>query len=755
MLSKVTFRARQEVVENDFNNLQGHVEATLDHLVADTISTQKRFSGFEVTSVSATEINVAPGRLFASGEVYAAAATVQKSLFDFLPAAAKRLVTVYIWQGTAEVDIQPRSYLIDVDNDVTQSQTVSMRHDRVANVGLIAGLESADPQRSPLGAQFLAVCDILLTPTGIADGGITMIAGNRMPRLTEVDSRVGLLEKFQASAEPRIQTIGSDISALANRLKGSASTRAIIEMASDIARLKDVVGLPDDYSSYAADFYLTSAETDVTNLDLLAKVEEGVRFGPENQGDSQISVFNALDPAQVVKNGVLLPAHASIPRITVASYAGELRLSQYQSQAQTIVQKTMSRQRVRYGQEFSVCTNARNYWAQGQIDPTSNVFTLNGESFIINNPEELRGAHNFIRLQQYWIDSYEEPYWDVLTTTTVVNGQTVAQTFLNSQDGWLTGLRVGLTRLAGSGAITLAVCETYLGAPDLSKTVAQVTVQRADLRLFPQDGMTLFPLAPTFLSAGGRYAIVLVTAADHYAAVASGGEYAQGTLFYSTDGAWFEGDFTKDLVFSVEFARFERVRTVVELQPLQLNGGISSLDILAGMVVPRSCQCYFEVQKSGSGWEPIDSLTPAKLIGLPPLLQFRAVLIGTTDVAPGIRLSGSRVRLSRPRTTFKHISTPRTLPVPTSQVQVTVRLENWSGTRHAHAMRLLCGAPGFATIELPDVTDTTPTEDPKAIIRTYTFNTTAPVSAYKIEQSGTTSTALDTYLVSTRVDIAF
>lgn len=752
MSKQVQFRARQEQTAEDHNKLQAFAQQASDHLVRDVITDGRKFAGFEVTSLDGSNVRIAPGRLFDNGAVYISEANADRNLFDFLPLAAKRIVTIVINGSEADADVQPRQFLVDVVTRSTQPQAVPMEKVRVANIGTITGVESADPQRPPIAAQFLAVCDIVLGTTGIEE--IRMIASNRAPRLVDVDRRVGTLEAFQAVAEPRIQTIASDISALANRLRGSASTRAIIEMASDIARLKDVVGLPDNYASYAADFYLTEDESDTANLDFLAKVEEGIRFSPANAFDTQIAVFNPLDPAQVVRNGILLPAFTSAPRVSVMDYAGELRLSQYQFQTQTIVQKTMSRQRIRYGQQFSVCTNNRNWWVQGNYDPVSNTFRRNGETFTVENPEELRGAHSWIRLTQYWIDTYEEPYWDVLTTTNTVNGQSIGQTFLNSQDGWCTGVNIGLTRLAGSGSITLALCETYRGAPDITKAVAQVTLQRGDLKVYPQEGLTRFPLPPTFLSAGTRYAIVLVTAADHYAATATGGAFAQGTLFYSTDGAWFDGDFTKDLVFSVDFARFERVRTVVELQPISLNGGIASLDILAGMVVPRSCQCFFEVQAPGGQWETIDAITPQKLVGLPPLLQFRAVMIGTTDIAPGIQVSGSRVRLERPRETFKHISTPRTLPAPTSQVKVTVRLENWNGARHTHSCRLLCGA-GFSTIETADVTDTALTEDPKAIIREYTFNLAGPVSTYKIEQTGSTTTALDTYLVSSRVDLAF
>ncbi len=752
MIKDVLFRPRQEVQADDLNNIQAFARESLDHLGRDAITTQDRYSGFEVTSKNTTEVYVAPGRMIHDGAFHTSDDQIEKSLFSHLPLVAKKVVTVVCWPTTVNDTPEARQYLINVLTKETQPQTNDMRRIRFANVGLVPGTESSDPQPPVLAAQYLGIANIVLTPTGIES--ITMIAENRLPRLTDMDNRVVVVERFVQVAEPRLQTIGSDIAALNNRVRGAVDTRALIEIASDVARLKDVNGIPDTAASYAADMYLSTAESDTANLDYLAKVEEGIRFDDEAADETSISVFNPLDTAQVVQNGILLPAYTSLPRISVLDYAGELKISQYQSQAQTLVQKMMSRQRIRYGETFSVCTNNRAYWAQGEVDPVNAVFKLNGETFNILDKELLRYNHTWVRLQQFWTDTYEEPYWDVQTTTTTVNGQVIAQSMLNSQDGWLTGIKLGFTRLAGSGSVTLAICETYQGAPNPNKVVAQVTLPRGDLKLYPQDGLTLFPLPPTFLAAGNRYAMIVITSADHYVALASGGTYAQGTLFYSTDGNWFMGDLTKDLLFTAEFARFTNVRTVTELAPLSLSGGIAALDIMAGMVVPRSCQVFFEVQKSGGQWESIDSLTPAKLVGLPPLLQFRVIMIGTSDVAPGIKVSGSRVKLSRPRTTFKHISTARTLPAPTSTVKLRTRLENWTAAHHAHSARLLCGA-SFDVIETADVTDTIDTEDPKAIIREYTFNTAAPVSTFKIEQSGTTTTALDTYLVSSRVDIAF
>ena len=85
---------------------------------------------------------------------------------------------------------------------------------------------------------------------------------------------------------------------------------------------------------------------------------------------------------------------------------------------------------------------------------------------------------------------------------------------------------------------------------------------------------------------------------------------------------------------------------------------------------------------------------------------------------------------------------------------MTVRLENFDEARHDHGADLLCGAT-FATVEAPDVVTDQPTPDPKAILRTFTFNTAAPVTQFKIRQTGTTDNALATFHVAERYDLAF
>jgi hypothetical protein len=119
---------------------------------------------------------------------------------------------------------------------------------------------------------------------------------------------------------------------------------------------------------------------------------------------------------------------------------------------------------------------------------------------------------------------------------------------------------------------------------------------------------------------------------------------------------------------------------------------------------------------------------------------------------PGIKLAGSQVLVTRPRTVFKHIST-ELVRVDTQQVRVQVRYENWNSANHTVACSLLVGVD-FLTVETPDVTETL-VESDYSILRTYTFNLAAPHTSFKIVIDGTTSSALDVFHVSERVDVEF
>lgn len=744
MERQVILRDDQEQQAADHNNIQTFVRQTFDDLVFDAIHDGRAYAGLNTTATSSTQVTTAAGQLYANGAMHISMDAVQQNMFPMLPAATKKKVALVTWATENEnLDVQSRDYLINVDTGETQPAANPMESRRVANISAVAGVESPDPQLPALASHLLVYAIVTLSTTGIES--VEMVNANRLPQLRQVAESQRSIEIWRAATEPRITTIASDITALAQTLVGQTSQRDLFMLFADVARLKEMNELPDDYAAYGADRYLTADETDVGNINLLAKVEEGVRFSEANAGLSELAVFSTLDPNKIISNGLMLPKYTNQTRLNITGYSGEVSISQYGYQTFEITQKSMSRIRIRYGNTYTYCTNSA-WWRQGVYDSVTNTFRRNGETFEVVGGDP-RVNHKLVRVRQYWADTYEEPYWDYKVTDHTINGAQVGQTFLNSQDGWLTQVGFYLTRRAGSGNINLALCETVNGAPDLTKAIMVTTVNYADLKQYPEQTMVTIP--PTFLKAGRRYAVVLTTNANHWAAMASGNSYTQGTFFYSTDGAFYQGDLTKDMMLTLNFAQFANARVVIALQPLQLDGGIANIDINAESIIPGATDLVFEVEIN-SAWRPLTEVDVTALIGLPPLIPLRAVFLGTSDIMPALKLLGSVVKVWRPRTTFKHIS-DNCIRVSTTSIKVQLKLEGWNAANHTVACTLLTGV-SFATVETADVTETQVIDD-YTTIKTYTFNLGAAISNFKIQIDGTTSTALSTYHVAERVDV--
>jgi len=354
----------------------------------------------------------------------------------------------------------------------------------------------------------------------------------------------------------------------------------------------------------------------------------------------------------------------------------------------------------------------------------------------------------------------QEPYWDRVTTTTTLNGQQVAQTFLNSQDGWLSQVGLYFSRKAASGDVTVLVCETAFGMPDLQRVISRTTVPVASILTGSVSGgaglpslvETKVPITPTYLVAGRRYALVLVTTGDHYVAMTNTDNgVVQGTFFVSTDGAFFAGNLIDDLKMRLYFAQFERSRLSVELAPLQLAGGILDLDILNEGITPPACRTDFEVQVNGA-WVPLDAAPNGpNLSGLPAILPLRATLTGTTDLMPGFSLPGSQVIVSRPKTAFTWVSEDKTLGSATTSIKIITDLQSYDETKHDCSVSLRTGST-LATTETADVVEDETLAN-GTLRRTSVFNI-ASASKYQVRIVGSTTTAADLFLVSELIEFA-
>lgn len=749
MEKQVLYRDRQEIQSEDFNNAQTFTANSLAHLVIDAITAERMVTGLQVGKKSATELEIAPGRLWdgVTGKIYEMPEAQTVSVFSQLPLIDKKYLALCVIGQEQDTDMQVRDFLIDLQTGQTQPQNVAMQRARIAVVHAEIGLESPTPQKPSAPTGYTLIAHVLLDTTGIASIETSQVSV--LPRLFELNVLVQSIERWRRGAEPRISTLASDVAGLYEAIAGLANRDMIKELAGDVSHLKEMLHIPDTYSSYGADYLLDSDESDTTNPDYYARAEEGIRFPFAAKNEVALELFNPFEVSVKNHTGFILPAYDDVPRLATNGYAGELALSQYQFQTHTMRQGTITRRRDRYGPTRTICTNSQE-WRSGAYDPATNIFrNANGDTWKVA-PEDvpnINKPHYIMRQQQYWVDSYDEAYWYVDSSTTTINGAQVAQTILNSQNGWLTKIGLFFTKKATDGIVYLHLCETQLGLPDVKRCVGSVQLHPGDMKSYPEETTLSFP-RPVFLEAGKRYALVLTTGGDHKLAIVAGENYTQGTLFYSLDGEYFQGDFTKDLQMRLYFAAFKNPRTVVELKPLQLAGGIADIDILAPTYVPPSTQLIYEYQKDGV-WHAIDAVTQNNpLLGLPAMVHLRAVFIGSSDLMPGLGLENSRALVSRQATTFRHISTARTTPAPTKNIEVQARLEYFNTAKHQLGCSLIVNGANIAP------SATVVKEEPGGLRKTFTFALATATSSFKIRFDGETSTPLDVFHVASRTDIA-
>jgi len=744
---KVLFRDRQELQADDLSNVEAFADRAFGHVITDAITAERQVIGMAITQATSILVAVAAGRLWSgdTGQIFALDDALEMSVFSYLPAVDERWLAVSVAGNETDIDSEPRDFLIDLQTGETEPQTVAMERARRAVPYITSGVESTSPQKpvQPTGHTLLGY--VLLNNSGIVE--IQQASNRDLPRLNEVSARVVTLEGWKSIAQPRIATLGSDVADLATRLDGLPGWQAVKNVAIDVARLKELSNLPDTFSDYGVDDFLDSDESDTDNGDWDARVEEGVRFPFAGQTEQALAVFNPLTTAVDTVNGLCLPAYDEIIRLQTTGYAGELSISQYQSQSYTIRQGTITKQRRRYGPTRRVGVNSRK-WPTGYYDPAEQAFGMSRQSWVALDGYEPDKYYRFFRSFGSWVDTYEESYWYVDTDDVNISGAQIAQTLLQAQNGWSTGVDLYFTQAASSGVVYLNLCETQNGVPNLNACIASCSVNAADVNTYPTA--TQFDWdRPAYVEAGKRYALVITTTGDHYVAVVSGTQYTQGTLFYSMDGEYYQGDFTKDLMMDLRFAQFVNPRTVVELDPISLSGGIADLDLLAQVVEPQSTSLVLEYQKSGTGaWFPVEEATASELTGLPALLNLRAVFVGSSDLMPGIVLTDSRLRAQREALAFDHWSEVQTPTSQTDDIKVSVLIEGWDGARHTLTCTLV--DPSGPTTYTADSSSDTSEGD--AIRREFVFTPAdgVGITSFNVRLEGTTDNALYPFHIAER-----
>lgn len=757
MERQVIFRDRQEFQAADMENLQSFVDQSLQHLIGDAITGERMYVGLTVTSPSSTEIQVSAGRLWDGGEgkVYRKDQAETISVFSHLPVSDERWLAVAVIGQEVEIDIQPRDFLVDLQSGQTEPRAVAMERQRQVVIHLTPGIESSAPQKPEPPTGYTLIAYVRLSTSGVQE--IEQAENRQLMRLFETFQQARSNAEQLAHIAPLIASITTELSNLGNQLLALQGQVDVSELAADVALLKDRLDLPDDYTSYGGDLFLDPEESDTENTEFYARVEEGIRMPWAGETEQQPALFNPY--ASEVKNldGLILPDFEEVVRLRVAGKSGELAIGQYTYETHEMRQGTRTRVRIRYGPTREVCTNGVG-WRQGGYDFVKNVFEGPAHGFQELARYGYHKGHHWKRIREYWRDTYQETYWYVETTTHTISGSQIAETFMAPSSGWITGINLYLTKPAENGIVYLHLMEAALGMPNKERCFAAAEVAPAGLKTYPQP--TYFRFAqPVYVTAGERYAFTVTTAGNHKLATVHGTRLSSGTLFHSTDGAYYQGDFTRDIMFDLVYADFKSARTTVELAPLSLSGGIADLDLLMEATIPEATELIIEYQKSGdSAWYPVAEGTADQLLGLPALLHLRATFVGSRECMPGLALPGSRFRASRPATSFRHISKPRSLGAPSEDIEVILDLEAWDGDKHTCTCKLLSGGNEY----LPDSTSdqartyTVNGQQIPALRRTFNFKPEpgSGISEYQIQIEGSTTTALQCFHVAKRMDIA-
>lgn len=758
--SRIT--ANQNVTVSDYENLAKLPREALDALINAAVSGELDacYSGATVAKTGTTQVTVeTPLVLFKDGKLFTGGSnSVVLNLLAHMPTSGNRRIVTILLQATTTADnTEPRDFIVNgsVWPPQVDPQPTATIEWRKANVAIQLGDQAPSPVKPVVESANTVIAWVTLSSTEIVL--VEQNLDNRIHTMRSLASRVQVLEDWMDDTQPVVEGLKTDVSKLVASNANKLSRDMQVYLLEQIARIFEQTGMPDGKSYSKTDHFLDTSDSDLEHLQSITKVEEGIRFADDNSATMPLGLLTPSDTSiQASPGGLVLPRYREDTLIAIRDKSTEHALANGGSQTINYTLKTTSKTRIRYGDPFLVCTNAA-WWQTGRYDSVKGVFYKDGVEYNVEFSEQHPSGnpnHSVKRLRQIFVDTYEEPYWAATVVQSSYTGQVAGNTFMMPRSGWVPGFNVYFSRVdAGGGDVRLALCELFEnGAPNYASCLATTTVAAADLKIHPVA--TRFAIEPVFLEGGKRYGWFVVTSGNHWLAMAENNKYAQGSFFVSTDGLWSQGSISLDACFDVLVAEFNAPRVVANLNAWNLSGGICGVDLLTRQVVPDGCRIVYEVQV-GSVWHSIEEVATgaSALFNLPANINARIVLIGTTELMPGINLSQSTVTVSRPRTNGAHITAARTAPGPVDEIIEILVLEHFNEVNHDLTCTLLTGV-GFATETAPSaVTDEVQPDG--SVRRVFTWQLGAPVTAWKRKTTYSTNSALAVFLVSSATSVSY
>lgn len=736
MTKIVQFNEAEVAGPADFTAIGEYARASDQAITGGAIGYPHHHGRFTITQDNGAQLTVTGGLFFKDDKIYSADDPIVVNIQTYLPLVAgdEKWIGLLV-RGEAEVATASRLVETDVDTEETVLQAVPKIDRLYITITVQDSIPAPPPISYPsIGADQCCLAFVRLTTAGIAEiqPGETW----RIKTLHEVEGRTTVLEGLMTVTRQRVSTLETDLSALAERMKLFPRMEIVHQLQRDVAATRRRLSLPDEARGYWYDAGLVKEQWDLAHVNWLARVQEGIRFGYAAERDAEIELLNSSNPDVIVTaaDGFCMPAWTEEARIAVEADApdGFKNISQQVHTVTDAIQHTVSRTSVSYGPTVAVCENQQE-WSTVGGHREGETFSHNGETFrsvgLITNPNAAvdtsvintwnptatvsdiaawnanpdSAGHQNYGVQQVEYHSYSYTYWEYVVTEFSVNGSVYAQSFLCASPMIVTSVDLYFTRIGEqTGDVHLSLCELKpTGEPNFGAVLSHTTLTQAELA----TGWVNFPLRPTLLTQGKRYAWFTVTTGNHALGFvgntnpdnAKANQYAQGTMFWSTDGAWAQGQPGEDFMFRVNAAKFAQSRTVVEFQPLTLENGMTEMRLLYPGWVPAGTQFVWEIKPSESDeWTMLVPKEVNPLNGLPALVRLRATFIGTSDLMPMIVLSDkARSLTSRYRSSMVAIAKEATFGFATDTVQIETVVDNFYADHHTVTNKVQVGSTTY------------------------------------------------------------
>ncbi len=455
---EVLFEDNMETQAQDFNNLQDFIGNSIDHIVVDAIATGNYYTGLTVSKAASTQISIAIGRLYWGGFVYVLEDPVIidfQSIAGAMPVTQKRQIAIVAWGSTIMTDTQPRNFVVDADTGQAQPQSVSMTSIRLCNVGPIPGVEAPSPNTPAVPATNLLIATVLLDPSGVVS--VQQEGSTQLANLTNLANTVGMLLSWQSIINGQISTLQTTLAALAARLSNYCTLDMFGKLADLVNQIWLLVNRPATYLLDTIDNYFDTSQSAVgTNVDgaYNAFIADGIRFPAGQSVVTQLALRNPTEPVIQAWDTFVLPKPSG-SRIRMDCSFPDFPLIAERILAHpywTFSPRKLNwaRDRFRCGIPFTPCPSPAVFTWTGTLDPvfcnlrfdTRDTWPGVPCNTVQKYPEDDWDFPRYtqFRNQYYWTDHVDVYYWSKVYANLTYSHNHFGQSFLNSQDGWLSGI---------------------------------------------------------------------------------------------------------------------------------------------------------------------------------------------------------------------------------------------------------------------------------------------------------------------------